>query len=146
MKLHSSISDRQLYEINQKTLHLGLPSSHWLKACASGQNWVFWKKHHEMTASGKGCTTCFWLFTLPGIDAEHRLPSWHHHQDQTLPKAKAGSDGLWSRSKQLQSRLTTQDQRNRNYDLGVDETDLIVVNVLFSKGHMRKSFSSLIYP
>lgn len=96
---HQLVTIKQLYEINQKTLHLGLPPSHWLKACASGQNWVFWKKHHEMIASGKGCTTCFWLFTLPGIDAEHRLPSRHHHQDQTLPEAKAGLEGLWSRSK-----------------------------------------------
>lgn len=40
----------------------------------------------------------------------------------------------------MQSRLSTRDQQNRNYNLGLDGSDLSVVNVLFSKRHIKEPF------
>lgn len=61
-----------------------------------------------------------------------------HHHDQTLRKAKAGTQSLVQKQTTLQSGLTSPRLGNRNYDLGLHESDLIVGNVLFSNGHVRK--------
>lgn len=101
------------------------------------RDWVFWKKHLELTASVEGCTNAPGSLHFGKRHGAQASKMTHHH-DQTLRKAKAGTKSSVQKQTTLQSGLTSPRLGNRNYDLGLHESDLIVVNVLFSNGHVRK--------
>ena len=56
-----------------------------------------------------------------------------HHHDQTLPEAKAARIQVFSPEGDNFAKQTNSPRSgNKNYDLGLDKSDLIVVNILSS--------------